>query len=165
MMPTMSSIMLECITDARNSSSTITAREPIRAPSTTAMLPPAPATVPPAISMTIATPREAPFVMPRMEGPARGLRKDVWSNNPLTASDAPQRIAVMACGSRDSSTMKRHDSFSASPPVMIVHTSAAGMLTEPKSRLPTNSSNREHRRKKMAFFIDFIEDATASLLL
>ena len=153
MMPTMRSIMLECITDARNSSNTITDREPMRALSTTAMLPPVPATVPPAMSMTMATPREAPFVMPRIEGPAKGFRKEVCSNRPLTASDAPQRMAVMACGRRDSRIMKRHDSFSASPPVMMAHTSAAGMLTEPKSKLPTNSSNREQRRNNIAFFI------------
>ena len=40
--------------------------------------------------------------MPKMLGPASGLRKAVCSISPLTASEAPLNMAVMAWGSRDS---------------------------------------------------------------
>jgi hypothetical protein len=38
--------------------------------------------------------------MPKMLGPAKGFLKAVCSISPHTARDAPQSIAVIACGSR-----------------------------------------------------------------
>ena len=153
MMPTMSSMRLERITVARKSSSVMTANDPNRAPSTMAMLPPVPATVPPAMSMTIATPKEAPLVIPRMEGPARGLRKDVWSISPEAASEAPQRMAVIACGRRDSSTMYRHDSFSVSSPVMIDHTSEEQVASkEQQQEKDDGRGKKEEGRVRLAHY-------------
>ena len=91
-------------------------------------------------SMTMATPSEAPLVMPKMPGPASGLRKAVCKSSPLTANAAPQSIAVRAAGRRDSITMKCQDADCGSAPRSIANTSAAGMLAEPMKRLSTNST-------------------------
>ena len=61
--------------------------------------------LPPQSSITNATPTDAPLLIPKMDGPASGFRKAVWSISPLTASDAPQNIAVTACGNLLSRTM------------------------------------------------------------
>ena len=53
-------------------------------------------TLPPSSNMTSATPSPAPLLMPKMLGPASGLRKAVCSIKPLTASDAPDSMAVRA---------------------------------------------------------------------
>ena len=52
--------------------------------------------LPPKSNVTKATARLAPLVIPKMEGPAKGLRKAVCKSNPATESDAPQSIATMA---------------------------------------------------------------------
>ena len=91
--------------------------------------------MPPVISITIATPTLAPLVIPSIDGPARGLRKVVCNSRPETARLAPQSVAVMVWGTRDSITMYRQLSFATSPPVSAFHTSMAGMETEPMSRL------------------------------
>ena len=56
-------------------------------------------------SITIATPRLAPLFIPNIDGPANGLLKAVCSIRPQTASDAPQSVAVIACGNLDSIMM------------------------------------------------------------
>ena len=61
--------------------------------------------LPPSNSMTKATPSPAPLLMPKMLGPASGLRNAVCNSRPLTASEPPQKSAVMACGRRDSRTI------------------------------------------------------------
>ena len=53
-------------------------------------------TLPPRSSITSATPSDAPLLMPKMLGPARGFLNAVWSISPLTANDAPQSTAVIA---------------------------------------------------------------------
>ena len=58
--------------------------------------------LPPKKSITSATPSPAPPVMPKMPGPAKGLRKAVCSSRPHTAKEEPVSNAVKACGSRDS---------------------------------------------------------------
>ena len=50
----------------------------------------------PPVSMTSATPRLAPELIPKIDGPARGLLNTVCSIRPQAASDAPQSIAVIA---------------------------------------------------------------------
>ncbi|CDB04535.1 unknown [Prevotella sp. CAG:520] len=55
---------------------------------------------PPNISMTHATPRPAPLLIPRMEESASGLRNITCSMSPQTDSTQPVRRAVRACGKR-----------------------------------------------------------------
>ncbi len=98
------------------------------------------ATMPPNASTTIATPSDAPDEMPSIDGPARGLLKQVCSNSPATASDAPATAAVSIIGTRVSVTMTRHVPLATSPPVMAPHTSAAGISTDPVSRHPAAHS-------------------------
>ncbi len=50
--------------------------------------------VPPKAIMTIATPRLAPDVIPRIDGPASGLSNAVCSIRPETANPAPAKSAV-----------------------------------------------------------------------
>ena len=95
---------------------------------------------PPRNSITNATPRPAPLFTPNTLGPANGLRKAVCSINPLTAKAAPQSVAVMACGNLDSRTMNCQDALLASLPIRILTTSAAGILTDPNSRLRAKST-------------------------
>ena len=57
---------------------------------------PAVARVPPKASMTKATPKLAPELIPRMDGPAKGLLKAVCNINPEPAKAAPHSRAVMA---------------------------------------------------------------------
>ena len=66
-------------------------------------------TLPPINNMTKATPNPAPLLIPKMPGPAKGLRKAVCNNRPHTAKEAPDRSAVKACGSRESIIMKCHE--------------------------------------------------------
>lgn len=56
--------------------------------------------LPPA-SITIATPKFAPLLIPSIDGPASGLLNTVCSISPLTANDAPQSNAVIADGKRE----------------------------------------------------------------
>ena len=126
---------------------------------------------PPSSSITSATPRPAPLLMPKMEGSARGLRKAVCSSSPLTASAAPLQRAVTACGSRLSSTIYRHDGFSPSPrPSRMSSTSPAGIRIEPSNILRANSPITATSSKVTFFFIsnfvDFCHDSAnqASLL-
>ena len=52
--------------------------------------------LPPNSSITNATPKLAPELMPKIDGPANGFLKAVCSINPQTASALPQSNAVMA---------------------------------------------------------------------
>ena len=95
---------------------------------------------PPRNNITSATPSPAPLLIPNTLGPANGLRKAVCNISPLTARAAPQSVAVIACGNRDSSTMNCHEALLASLPKRMLTTSAAGILTDPSSRLRANST-------------------------
>ena len=79
--PVMSSMMLLLIRVEKNRINPMTTMEPIKAPNTIEKklerVMPAVANVPPKVSMTTATPRLAPELIPRMEGPANGLLKAV----------------------------------------------------------------------------------------
>ena len=122
----------------------MTVMAPTKAARSTAMKPEmekSPAvTVPPSSSSTSATPSEAPLLMPKMEGPASGFRKAVCSISPHTASDAPQSMAVMACGNRLCSTMYCHDGFCDSCPVRMLTTSSTGIFTAPTTRHSAKST-------------------------
>ena len=96
--------------------------------------------LPPKRSMTKATPRPAPLLIPKILGPAKGLRKAVCNISPLTANAPPQRVAVMACGSRDSRMMKRHEGLALSSPIRMLTTSPTGILTDPITRFSANST-------------------------
>ena len=85
-------------------------------------------------------------------GSAKGLLKVVCNISPDAASAIPQRRAVMACGRRDSQTMKLQLAFSTSLPVRICHTASAGMFTEPNSKLaPVNA--RMRRSSMIPYFV------------
>ena len=49
---------------------------------------------------TNATPRLEPELNPKTYGPASGFLKKVCINNPLTESEIPTKIAVIALGKR-----------------------------------------------------------------
>ena len=133
MMPIMSSMMLFFTRVEKNRMIPMTVIEPMKAPIMTEMKPDrvnVPAVMVPApASMTRATPRLAPELIPSMEGAASGLLNVVCSISPDAASAIPQSKAVTACGRRDSHTMKLQLAFSASPPVRICHTASAGIST------------------------------------
>lgn len=78
----------------------ITAIAPTSAANVIEKVPAMPAAAPP--MMASATPSEAPLEIPRMDGPASGLRKSVCMSHPLKASAMPPVRAVSALGNRDS---------------------------------------------------------------
>ena len=78
-----------------------------------------------------ATPKFAPSLIPKMEGPAKGFRKSVWSNSPLTASDAPAMMAVIAWGMRDCSTICSQALLPVSFPDKMSKMVDKGIDTEP----------------------------------
>ena len=144
MMPMMSS-MTELLTNVEHSSSTaITAMAPAKAANNVAMKPlmvrlPAD-NAPPTWSITRATPRLAPLLMPKMEGPASGLRNAVCNSSPLAANAPPQRQAVMACGNRVCRMMYRQLSRSTSSPRRMWMISPMGIGTAPKMMLRAKST-------------------------
>ena len=88
--------------------------------------------VPPRNRRTMATPRLAPASMPRMDGPARGLRKAVCRSRPQVPNAAPVSRAVSICGNRPWRTiMLQAGCPSTSPPQTICQTSRTGMSSEP----------------------------------
>ena len=91
--------------------------------------------VAPMVSTIRATPRLAPELMPRTNGPASGLRNRVCICSPLTLRADPARTAVTALGSRNLSTMMLQVSFSGAAPTKIFKMSPRGMRTEPTNRL------------------------------
>ena len=101
----------------------------------------------PKTSITNATPKLAPVLIPKIDGPARGLLNAVWSRSPDTDKAAPQSKAVKAWGSLDCRMMKDQLLFSVSLPKRILHTERMGMDTEPNIRLHINRiiiiSNRQ----------------------
>ena len=117
---------------------------PIKAPANTDKKPEiendAVVILPPKASITKATPKLAPASMPKIEGPANGFFKAVWSIKPHTANAPPQSNAVKACGRRLCQMMKRQLAFSGSSPKSMRTTSPMGMDTDPTSRFATNNS-------------------------
>ena len=96
-MPVMSSIRSFFSMEESSRSTPVTSMLPAKAPVTTAAYPPreiVPAEiVPPKKSITTATPKLAPELIPKIEGPARGLRNVVCRSSPDTASPAPAKNA------------------------------------------------------------------------
>ena len=87
-------------TAERAEMSAVTAKAPTKAENRTAAYParerePADR-LPPMPSMTTATARAAPLLMPNTSGPAKGLRKVVCNRSPLTARAAPPISAMKA---------------------------------------------------------------------
>ena len=105
--------------------------------------------VPPPASMTNATPKLAPELIPRIDASARGLLKTVWSIRPDADSAAPQSAAVMHCGRRDSQIMKLQLDFSTSWPSRMSATASAGIWTEPNIRLAVISKRIRATRTVM----------------
>ena len=130
--------MLLFISVEKKRISPITTIDPMKAPSITEKKPDKVNTpvamLPPPASITNATPRLAPELMPRMDGPASGLLNAVCSISPEAASAAPHSNAVTACGRRDSQIIKAQLFFSTSFPMRVFHTAPAGILIEPNQR-------------------------------
>ena len=135
----------------------MTADEPHKAPDITAIKPfrvrMSVDTLPLKSSITIATPKLAPLLMPKMEGPASGLLNDVCSINPDTASDAPHNMAVMAAGMRDCRMIYCHVAFSSVLPHTMCHIASKGMFTEPVVILSINSSINTTVANAKYFFV------------
>ena len=96
--PVINSMMLLLMRVEKNNINPITTIEPMKAPNIIEKkldkVTPAVAMVPPPKSMTMATPRLAPELIPRIEGPANGLLKAVCSIKPDPAKAAPHSRAV-----------------------------------------------------------------------
>ena len=145
MMPMMSSMTLFLTIVENRKMRPMTVMAPAKAAANTAMKP---VTLteptdsePPMPSMTRATPTPAPLLIPKMLGPASGFLNAVCSIRPLTASEPPQRVAVIACGSRLSIMMKCHEGRWASCPVRMLTTSFSGIDTDPTARFSANSTS------------------------
>ena len=131
MIPMISSITLLPTLLEKNTITPRMAQAPAIAPATVAMYPPKEPTVPPKASITRATPRLAPSLIPRMDGPARGLWKRVCSSRPLTARAAPASRAVAAWGRREPVRMMLQAGLSPPPPRRMSSTSPGGIGTAP----------------------------------
>ena len=84
------------------------------------------------LSTTIATPSEAPLVIPRIDGPAKGFLKRVCIIHPLKARAIPPKKEESVRGSRDSRTITRFGP-SEPCPVRMSNTSLNGIVTDPKT--------------------------------
>ena len=108
----MSNIILFFTTEENANNIAITIAAPMNAAIITAKKPLteiSPAVIlPPRSNITSATPRLAPLLIPKIDGPASGFLNAVCSNRPLTASAPPHKTAVMACGKRVCSMMYSH---------------------------------------------------------
>ena len=140
--PVMSNITVLFKNEFSTESSAITANEPISAAEMLRMYPltdiPPMEMLPPKNITTMATPRLAPLSMPRMDGPARGLRNDVCSKSPQVANAAPAKVAVSICGMRLCQMMYDQDECpSISSPKSMLAMSLAGMSTAPHKMLAT----------------------------
>ena len=91
-------------------------------------------------SITIATPKLAPLFIPKMDGPARGLLNAVCNISPHTANDAPQSVAVAACGSLDSIIIYRQVAFSPSSPCRMFITESSGIWIAPVAMFAMNNT-------------------------
>ncbi len=143
-MPTISSATLFRIFLDNKSSMIMTVADPHNAPDITAIKPfrvrMSVDSLPLKSSITMATPKLAPLLIPKIEGPASGLLNDVCNINPDTANDAPHNKAVMAAGIRDCSMMYCHVAFSSVLPHRMCHIAFRGMFTEPMVIFSINSN-------------------------
>ena len=110
-------------------------------------------TTPPKNSMTTATHRLAPELIPNIEGPARGLRNEVWRSSPQTDNAPPERNAVRACGNRLRIIMKLVVSSGFNLPSNDAVTSEAGLWTAPKYRLIRNINTHPKPNRAIFSFI------------
>ena len=76
----------------------------------------------PAANITAATPRLAPAVIPKTEGPARGFLKRVCIWRPPTERAAPAKTAVMVLGNLIFRIIASQAEFSVDEPVSILKT-------------------------------------------
>ena len=105
-----------------------------------------PASVPtPKTEIASTTPNDAPALMPRMRGSARGLRVSAWNSTPATASASPTARPSAVRGIRSSRTM-----VLASPPSGA--TSACQTWSTPSCRLPSaklaSTASKQHQRSR-----------------
>ena len=164
MMPTMSSMTLLWTMVLNRKISPITAIAPTKAAARTAikpvMLTEPTESEPPRPSITNATPTPAPLLIPKMLGPANGLLKAVCNIRPLTASEPPQSMAVIACGSRLSIMIYCQEGRAASCPITMLTTSRSGMDTDPTARLTANNTTINNANKQQRITPRFIISIT-----
>ena len=98
---------------------------------------------------TKATPKLAPELIPKTEGPANGFRNTVCICNPLTASPAPATKAVNAWGKRDFQMIFCQVTASFPWPVKIFQTDFRGIFTEPSTIFKNNSMEMSRISKRM----------------
>ena len=97
-MPTINNDRPDFIKPEKTLSNATTIAAPRIAPTMGKAVPPSPATTG---NDSNATPNEAPLETPRMDGPAKGLRKVVCIIRPAADKAEPARMAVRASGRRD----------------------------------------------------------------
>src|SRR5574344_187733 len=112
---------------------------------------------PPKASITKATPNPAPLFIPKTSGPANGLRNVVCNIKQHVAKEAPERRAVIACGSLDCKTIKFQDSLKQSPPDNIVTIAPTGIFTDPITMLAININTmpKDNHIRYIAPFVIF----------
>lgn len=153
MIPTMSSMTLLRTRVEKSSMRVVTVSAPMSAAVSTAANPIAERVaterLPPRTSITVATPRAAPDVIPNMSGPASGLRKVVCRSSPLAESAAPARSAVSAWGSRLSRMMYLQLWRPSNCPRRMSRMSAGGMCTEPAAILAMNRTTMAEMMRRV----------------
>lgn len=105
--------------------------------------------------ISTATPKLAPELIPRTNGPAKGFLNKVCIRSPLTLSPEPTKIAVMAFGSRKLSKMYWWESFKGFCPKISDTISVNGMETEPELIFTKNTKtkNRNIKIKGLIFVL------------
>jgi hypothetical protein len=94
----------------------------------------------PVASITAATPKLAPAVIPRTDGPANGFLKSVCICKPATDSALPAKIAVIALGNLIFRIMLEKPWLS-DVPNKEAQTSDRGIVTEPKAMSSIKSTS------------------------
>lgn len=139
----MSRVMLSFIRCATNSTNNSTRAAPAMAEKATAEW--AKMTPLPTANKQMATPRLAPELIPKTDGPASGFRKSVCTRRPLHANAAPLIAAVSAAGIRLFQMILCQLALALSAN-KVLNTSPGGICTEPMPILRQNSRIQTNRR-------------------
>jgi hypothetical protein len=94
----------------------------------------------PANNVTIATPNEAPELIPRIDGSASGLRNNVCMERPATANAAPTVVAAIAEGNRNFKMMVLANVLLVVVFVKTFHISLNVIVTEPHNIFNRNKN-------------------------
>ena len=107
----------------------------------------------------MATPKLAPSLIPRIDGPANGFLNRVCNKSPLTAKAPPAKRAVIAWGILELITICTQEGFILSDvlPKRMSITFLNGILTAPQVRFKKNRRNNVIL-KPIYMFLDFFID-------